>query len=422
MTKEKILILFDHPLALRSYSETDLFDQFNQHYDMSIIFLGNRNNYSKQIIDFKIYKMESFILSLYANIYWNKIAKKSLSMQNRIWYLKKSRVFFSARSIAKLYKSFLTDLPVQTFSFFLFRILNFLDSKVSKFEPSKIIYVTVGGTLTISDFLYYRYQKNIEVITILENWDNVSSKAVLGFPPKKIGVWGEQSVNFAESIHGIRRKYVKPLGNPRINWLLDNVERKHSRTSIFFGGGSVDLDTEIDYLIATLDIAKEFDLKIDYLPHPKNYKKIEKIISQRNLSEINFLGRFKALNSTNQIVLPKLIDYVKPYESARIFVSSLSTMNLEAALLEIPSVAIDLSTNLDVLPNKISDRHDHILEAKKMGIFHFVSSINDYNKLLKSLLNKDVMDNLNYNPKSDLNYFVRTDKSYFKNLLDLINS
>jgi hypothetical protein len=178
------------------------------------------------------------------------------------------------------------------------------------------------------------------------------------------------------------------------------------------------LDAEIEYLIATLEIAKNFELKIDYLPHPKNYKRMQEIIIKRNLSEVNFLGSFHSLSSNNQILLPKLVDYVKPFQSAKIFVSSISTMNLEAALLKIPSVAIDLSTNLRVLPNKISDRHDHILEAKQMGIFHFVSSINDYDKLLKDLLRSNGVDN----PKYNLNYFVNTDKTYFKNLLELMDS
>lgn len=423
MIRQKILILFDHPLALRSYTETGLIDEFNRNYDISIIIMGNINNYYNQIIDLRISKIESFILSIYANIYWIKIADKSLSIQNRIRYSKnKFKGFFSAPRIAIFYSTFFSAIPVKAFSLLLSRIFKFLDIKVKKFNPSKIVYITVGGTLTISDFLYNRYHPGIELITILENWDNMSSKAVFAFPPKKIGVWGDQSINFAESIHEIKRSHVKPIGNPRIDWLLDNVERNQNKTSIFFGGGSVDLGAEIEFLIATLEIAKKFELKIDYLPHPKNYRKIQKFIVHKSLSEINFIGDFHALNSNNQILLPKLIDYVNPFQSAKIFVSSLSTMNLEAALLKIPSVAIDLSTNLSVLPNKISDRHDHIIEAKQMGIFNFVSSISEYEELLKNLLESNGTENPKYNSKCDLNYFVKTDKLFINNFLDLVNS
>jgi hypothetical protein len=423
MIRQKILILFDHPLALRSYTETGLIDEFNRDYDISIIVMGNIDNYSNQIMNLRISKIESFILSIYANIYWIKIAEKSLSIQNRVWHSKnKFKGFFSAPRIAIFYSRFFSAIPVKAFSLLLFRIFKFLDLKVKKLNPSKIVYITVGGTLTISDFLYTRYRPGIELITILENWDNMSSKAVFAFPPKKIGVWGDQSVNFAERIHDIKRGHVKPIGNPRIDWLLDNVERKQNKTSIFFGGGSVDLDAEIEFLIATLEIAKKFELKIDYLPHPKNYRNIQKFIVHKNLSEINFIGDFHALNSINQILLPKLIDYVNPFQSAKIFVSSLSTMNLEAALLKIPSIAIDLRTNLRVLPNKISDRHDHIFEAKQMGIFNFVSSITEYEVLLKNLLESNGIENPKYNSKSDLNYFVKTDKPFINNFLKLINS
>jgi len=97
-------------------------------------------------------------------------------------------------------------------------------------------------------------------------------------------------------------------------------------------------------------------------------------------------------------------------------------MNLEAALLDIPSVAIDLSTNLSVLPNKISDRHNHILEAKQMGIFYFVSDIAEYDKLLKNLLSNCKKDDAKRSSKFDLNYFVDTHQPFLNNLLELINS
>ena len=416
---QRILLLFDHPLALRSYIETGLIDELKLSLDVRIIFLGDSRSSSSDIIDLNISSFDSFMLSLYANIYWNKIAYRARSIQNKTWY---SRNYlkgkFSASKIALFYNKYISVSPINLCKFVLFKFFKSLDSKINDLEISKILYITVGGTNTISDFLYDIYHRKFDVITILENWDNMSSKAVFAFPPRKIGVWGDQSVNFAESIHNINRKYVKPIGNPRISWLVDNVESNREKTSIFFGGGSVDLDTEIEYLIATLEIAKTFELKIDYLPHPKNYKRMQEIIIRRNLSEVNFLGDFHLSNCNNQILLPKLIDYIKPFQSAKIFVSSLSTMNLEAALLKIPSVAIDLSTNLNVLPNKISDRHDHILEAKQMGIFHFVSSIYDYDKLLKDLLRSRGVDD----SKCDLNYFVNTDKTYFKNLLELMNS
>ena len=420
MNRQKILFLFDHPLALRSYIETGLIDELNQIYEISLIFLGSEDgNSSKEIWNLKINAVESFILSIYSNIYWIKIANKSLSIQNRVWYSKlKFKKFLSARRLATLYNTFFSAMPIKLFSFLLFGLFKILDLNVKKSKPSKIIYITVGGTLTISDFLYTRYHKDIEVITVLENWDNMSSKAVFAFPPKKIGVWGNQSVNFAENIHGIERRYVKPIGNPRINWLLDNVGNDERKTSIFFGGGSVNFDAEIDFLIATIEIAKIYGLKIDYLPHPKNYKIIQQIKNQQNLSKINFLGGVNLLDSTNQIILPKLIDYVKPYRSAKIFVSPLSTMNLEAAILNIPSVAIDLSTKLGVLPNKISDRHEHIHEAKHKGIFHFVSTTDDYKKLLENLLGSYVQND----PEKNLNYFVRADQAFIENLLELINS
>lgn len=108
MTRQKILFLFDHPLALRSYIETGLIDELNQNYEISLFLLGsNDENSSKEILNLRINAVESFILSIYSNIYWIKIAKKSLSIQNRIWYSKLNfNKLLSARRIATLYNTF----------------------------------------------------------------------------------------------------------------------------------------------------------------------------------------------------------------------------------------------------------------------------------------------------------------------------
>ena len=54
---------------------------------------------------------------------------------------------------------------------------------------------------------------------------------------------------------------------------------------------------------------------------------------------------------TDPANLPNLDLYIDPFENCKVFTSPLSTMNLEASLLGIPSVAIDLKTNIPVSKN-----------------------------------------------------------------------
>ena len=421
MIRPRILFIFDHPLALRSYTETGLIRELKLSFDVRIIFLGNNTDFSNDVVTIHINHFESFMLSLYANIYWYKVADKSLSIQNRTWYSNKSiKKIFSAPNIAYVYNKVLKVSPIKLFAFALFGLFRQLRAIIQDLNVSKIIYVTTGGTHTVSDFLQFFYHEKFDVLTILENWDNMSSKAVLDSPPKKIGVWGEQSVVFASKIHNLDHKRIKPIGNPRVNWLIDNVKNNKLKNSIFFGGGSVNLNSEIEFLLATTKFADKFGLKINYLPHPKNYSNMKRIIKEYHLEEVNFLIDFNSNNLVSHISLPKLSDYVEPFESAKIFVSPLSTMNLEAALLNIPSVALDLSTGLDIDRNRISDRHDHINEAKKLKVFHFISNITDYEELLCNLLGRHEKLKPTRNSNASLQYLVTTKKTFFDNLIEFM--
>ena len=54
--------------------------------------------------------------------------------------------------------------------------------------------------------------KDIEILTIVENWDNMSSKAVFNYPPLRIGVWGDQSIKFGRVIHKIDPNDERAIG------------------------------------------------------------------------------------------------------------------------------------------------------------------------------------------------------------------
>ena len=425
---KSILVIFDHSLAYRSYTQTGMIENLSKIYETSVFILGVRNSFKSQSLKVGHYNIEynffeSFLLAFYANVYWNRKSSNSLSMQNRSWYKKREiRAIFSAEQIAFYYAKIFLTVPLSAVSFFLNRVIKQLINHLKPNSDKKVIYITVGGTNSLSDVLTKAFSKHdIEVITILENWDNMSSKAVFQNPPKKIGVWGEQSVKFGSLIHGIDPKIIIPIGNPRIEWLLRNVNKSPSPRNIFFGGGSVNLELEMVYLASAIKIAKSAGSIVEYLPHPKNYKHIEKLIKDVPSENLKVLGNYTNEIEADPANLPKLDFYIDPFENCKVFTSPLSTMNLEASLLGIPSIALDMPTKMNLPDNKISDRHDHIHDIRDTEVFYFIESVEQYEKLLESLMSNSLSPISSISKQQTLTYLIDSNSDYTENLLNLIN-
>ena len=425
---KSILVIFDHSLAYRSYTQTGMIENLSKIYETSVFILGVRNSFKSQSLKVGHYNIEynsfeSFLLAFYANVYWNRKSSNSLSMQNRSWYKKREiRAIFSAEQIAFYYAKIFLTVPLSAVSFFLNRVTKQLINHLKPNSDKKVIYITVGGTNSLSDVLTKAFSKHdIEVITILENWDNMSSKAVFQNPPKKIGVWGEQSVKFGSLIHGIDPKIIIPIGNPRIEWLLRNVNKSPSPRNIFFGGGSVNLELEMVYLASAIKIAKSTGTIVEYLPHPKNYKYIEKLIKDVSSENLKVLGNYINEIETDPANLPNLDLYIEPFENCKVFTSPLSTMNLEASLLGIPSIALDIPTKMNLPDNKISDRHDHIHDIRDTEVFYFIESVEQYEKLLESLMSNSLSPISSIAKQQTLTYLIDSNSDFTENLLNLIN-
>lgn len=426
--RKSLLVIFDHSLAYRSYTQTGIIEDLSKIYETSVFILGVKNSFESQSLKVGHYNIEynsfeSFLLAFYANVYWNRKSSNSLSMQNRSWYKKREiRAFFSAEQIAFYYAKIFLTAPLCGVSFILNRVIKQLINQLMPNSDKKVVYITVGGTNSLSDVLTKAFSKHdIEVITILENWDNMSSKAVFQNPPKKIGVWGEQSVKFGSLIHGIDPKIIIPIGNPRIEWLLRNVNKSPSPRNIFFGGGSVNLELEMVYLASAIKIAKSTGTIVEYLPHPKNYKHIEKLIKDVSSENLKVLGNYNNEIETDPANLPNLDLYIEPFENCKVFTSPLSTMNLEASLLGIPSIALDIPTKINLPDNKISDRHDHIYDIRDTEVFYFIESVEQYEKLLESLMSNSLSPISSLAKQQTLTYLIDSNSDFTENLLNLIN-
>ena len=127
---KSLLVIFDHSLAYRSYTQTGIIENLSKIYETSVFTLGVKNSFKSQGLKVGHYNIEynffeSFLLAFYANVYWNRKSANSLSMQNRSWYKKREiRAIFSAEQIAFYYAKIFLTVPLSAMSFFLIESSN----------------------------------------------------------------------------------------------------------------------------------------------------------------------------------------------------------------------------------------------------------------------------------------------------------
>ena len=133
------------------------------------------------------------------------------------------------------------------------------------------------------------------------------------------------------------------------------------------------------------------------------------------------MGNYTNEIETDPANLPKLDLYIDPFENCKVFTSPLSTMNLEASLLGIPSIALDISTKINLPDNKISDRHDHIRDIRDTKVFYFIENVEEYEKLLESLMSTTLSPINLITKQKILTYLIDSNSDFTENLLNLIN-
>jgi hypothetical protein len=95
-------------------------------------------------------------------------------------------------------------------------------------------------------------------------------------------------------------------------------------------------------------------------------------------------------NQNSNLQLPSIELYKECYEGAVLVVSPLSTMNLEAGILGIPTIGLN-STEKSMLGRKkpfVSRVQDHLDDLENRGIMRIVNSPNELILELTPLLNE----------------------------------
>jgi hypothetical protein len=200
------------------------------------------------------------------------------------------------------------------------------------------------------DFIRAARQLGIKTLFLIDNWDNLSSKSIFWVQPDFLAVWGEQSRDHAERIHGIGRERVFPVGTPRFDGYFRALETHPTSPFAFeyvlFTGCAIPFDevTALQRLEAEIaaDPALYGGLRIVYRPHPWRQlrerepqfveSEFRHVVLDPQLREA-FLGIDKTCVGDKHLQ-PALDYYPGLLANARFVVAPLTTMVLEAAILK----------------------------------------------------------------------------------------
>lgn len=399
MHRKKISMVIDNEFVLRSYLESPVLDDLNKEFDVELVLIDQKleMGVARHAFLRKNPRLQ-FLQTIMSVSYWFKKRKKSNSFRIRLLSLLHSRrYFYSARkvrfhspSLPVIVGFLVGSLGLSVPRLFVLTLGKTFTNHFRTSGSNLIIYLTSGGASSNSDVLSLIGEElRIPTLVIVENWDNLTSKAVFNVKPDFLGVWGNQDRVAAIDLHGFAADKVFEIGSPRVSRLI----RSHSHNpvsarKILFAGGSTDFSFEFEWITFTISLASKLEHELIYVPHPANYA----ILSQYEASEIEKvlsivpdqvlqLIRLKSGKS-----LPTLDFYTPIFQSAVITISPYSTMLLESLLVGIPAVGIDFREPRKESEGWASEAFEHFQRLESIGHYMRVTDLVQLEQVVSHLV------------------------------------
>lgn len=226
---------------------------------------------------------------------------------------------------------------------------------VRTLRPDMVVAPSGGYDTLVWDGLRCAQDQGIPSLLLIHNWDNLSSKGIFAVRPEYLAVWGDQSVEFAERIHGVSRAQVRAIGAPAFDVYVGHEpgssESPFGFPYVLFAGCYAPFDERsalerLDRLVSEHDLG----LTIVYRPHPHRHPRnvpdfveeeaFQHVVIDPQIQPFYEASRaeFEAWNTPERArlkpLLPALEYYPRLLENAEFVICPLSTMIVEAAIFE----------------------------------------------------------------------------------------
>ena len=400
ISRKRIVLLFDSVFAYRSYSESGVHSEISSRYETEFIFVDTNGNNISEIwfpannaYYLRLSRASQAFLSFFATAYWQRKSRESNSFRVRIASLLVGRRLFYSEpkkgrprifSIKTLLGVSLGRLNISA-PRMAYRIAGVSIGKCLKqVNPDLILYTTLGGGIGLSDVIQVASDSiSAKTLVLIDNWDNIYSKAVFNFSPDQVAVWNQRAKDFAFEVHHVPNENISVLPSFRLNHLIEGFQKESSRPSyVLFAGGSMHISFDARWLKTLHEELAKINptLPLKYLPHPMNYQ---------NLPKIDFLIKELGIDlawgvaSENGKVLPPLDLYPRLYKGSLCVISPLSTISLEAAILGIDSIGIDFFDVFEGASRSAFETFEHYWDLREYENFTLVNNENEMQTILQ---------------------------------------
>jgi hypothetical protein len=251
-----------------------------------------------------------------------------------------------------------------------------LHELLERIEPDLVIAPTGGYDTLVWDGLRSARELGIPSLVLVHNWDNLSSKGAFAVRPDYLGVWGEQSRQHAERIHGFPRDRVALLGAPAFEGYFRHTpgssEPPFPFRYVLFAGCFAPFDELSALRRLEREIAdRKLDLKVVYRPHQHrrmrrrpdffDENEFENVVLDPQMRDI-YLASFDEYargGERPKPLLPALDYYPALFEHSEFVICPLSTMIVEAALFEKRVIVIAYDDGIHPNPPSVAVNYDH---------------------------------------------------------------
>lgn len=274
---KRILFVLGYQQYFRNYIDSEALFKIKK----DCVFLVNNNIADKQIkrlgkgrvISYDYPKEKAELHRYLFNINTRKFIDKSKTFIFRFARMSKNfRALYAILALPIIY---------QLVKIVILRLTK--DSKLSKIitkiNPDLILIPSGGYEGEAFEVIKIANDRKIPTLMLIDNWDNLCSKTILTRKPNFMSVWGEQTKEQAQRIHGMDKNRVFVLGTPRFIQYFENRNKKlpspYSFAYALFAGNALAFDElttlkEIDRLIEK----SASKLTIVYRPHPWRHPRL----------------------------------------------------------------------------------------------------------------------------------------------------
>ena len=431
-------MIISNKLFLRNYLNKYVLDDLKKIADVKIIVnkkeindkkYPDQDSFTENFLNSKIHniilttllftnvnKSKSFYFRIKSRYFPQKIDK--ITIRSLARYLKKLIFFVLFKIIS--YSNFISKIFISILKKFL-TVNKSFENIINREKPDLVLMPTNGYFSFEVDAEYTLHKLGKKYISLIDNWDNLSTKTLLIYKANHYGLWGDQTRIHAQEIQNISPKITTSIGTPRYEIYKNTTSKKlFDFKYILFVGTSNKFD-EFAVLVLLNNIFKKLniDMKIVYRPHPwrESHEFPDISILNNIILDPQMEKQYNAKSMSSEFQ-PELEYYTDLVGGSEFVIGGFTSMLIEAQLQKKHYVGLaHKEPNFSYSPREWLNAYTHFSELFLLKNLTLIKNLPELEGVILKLLNTDskfVKDNF-------LSYFLEFDEEpYGEKLVKLI--